>query len=68
MTRVRHRRELGSLDQQLLTRMMDENSHSAEPKDGRNKRLLHSVLVPTFATPALKARILRPLNAAPISS
>jgi (E)-4-hydroxy-3-methylbut-2-enyl-diphosphate synthase len=26
----------GSLDQQLLTRMMDENSHSAEPKDARD--------------------------------
>jgi (E)-4-hydroxy-3-methylbut-2-enyl-diphosphate synthase len=25
----------GSLDQQLLTRMMDENSHSAQPKDAR---------------------------------
>ena len=25
----------GSLDQQLLTRMMDENSRSAEPKDAR---------------------------------
>ncbi|HMK28350.1 MAG TPA: flavodoxin-dependent (E)-4-hydroxy-3-methylbut-2-enyl-diphosphate synthase [Terriglobales bacterium] len=25
----------GSLDQQLLTRMMDENSHLAEPKDAR---------------------------------
>jgi (E)-4-hydroxy-3-methylbut-2-enyl-diphosphate synthase len=25
----------GSLDQQLLTRMMDENSHSANPKDAR---------------------------------
>src|SRR5579862_5396977 len=26
----------GSLDQQLLTRMMDENSRSAEPKDARD--------------------------------
>jgi len=26
----------GSLDQQLLTRMMDENSHSANPKDARD--------------------------------
>src|SRR5437899_7350353 len=26
----------GSLDQQLLTRMMDENSHSAAPKDARD--------------------------------
>jgi (E)-4-hydroxy-3-methylbut-2-enyl-diphosphate synthase len=26
----------GSLDQQLLTRMMDENSHAAEPKDARD--------------------------------
>jgi (E)-4-hydroxy-3-methylbut-2-enyl-diphosphate synthase len=26
----------GSLDQQLLTRMMDENSHSAEPKEARD--------------------------------
>jgi (E)-4-hydroxy-3-methylbut-2-enyl-diphosphate synthase len=26
----------GSLDQQLLTRMMDENNHSAEPKDARD--------------------------------
>jgi len=25
----------GSLDQQLLTRMMDENAHAAEPKDAR---------------------------------
>ncbi len=33
----------GSLDQELLTRMMDENSKSATPKDGRE--VLHEAIV-----------------------
>ncbi len=34
----------GSLDQALLTRMMDENSRSAEPKDARDV-MLHAIVV-----------------------
>ena len=33
----------GSLDQDLLTRMMDENAHSAEPRDARE--VMHEAVV-----------------------
>ena len=48
----------GSLDQELLTRLMDENSKSAEPRDARE--VMHEAMVQSAMLSAAARRRNRP--------